>query len=146
MGQGVGARGREQVAAFVELVAAEAGRVAALLAGELPHRLAEDAEESGVELLPYGGELEADCSCGAWTQPCRHALALLYQTCWLVEDDPVLLVHLRGLPREGLLAALHARQSNAAPAGADPAEPDDDLEVAYDAAVRAARLLDDSGA
>jgi uncharacterized Zn finger protein len=134
----------EQVAAFVEVVAAEVGRVAALLAGDLPHRLAEDAEESGVELLPYGGEFEADCSCGAWTQPCRHALALLYQTCWLVEDDPLLLTHLRGLPREDLLSALHARQNNAAkPSGeADRAEPDQDLEIAYDAAVRAARLLE----
>jgi hypothetical protein len=119
----------DQIATFVELVAAEAGRVAALLAGELPHRLAEDAEESGVELLPYGGEFEADCSCGGWTQPCRHTLALLYQTCWLVEDDPLL-----------------ARQNDAGESPAateDPAELDDDLETAYDAAVRASRLLED---
>jgi len=128
----------ESVAAFGELVAAEAGRIARLLAGDLPLELAEHAEEAGVELLPYGGELVAECTCGAWTQPCRHALAVLLQTGWLVDGDPLTLVLLRGLPREELLAALHAR-TVAEPAG----KPDDpDEEAAYDAAVRARRLLD----
>lgn len=130
--------GPESVAAFGELVAAESGRIARLLAGDLPLELAEHAEEAGVELLPYGGELVAECTCGGWTQPCRHALAVLIQTGWLVDGDPLTLVLLRGLPREELLAALHARtvEEHAAPA-ADP-----DEEAAYDAAVRARRVLD----
>ena len=71
--------------ALVETVAAEAGRVAALLAGDLPHTLVEHAEEAGVELLPYGGELGSTCTCQAWTDPCPHALAVMYQLAWLVE-------------------------------------------------------------
>ncbi len=72
------------MAALVEVVAAEAGRAPALLAGELPHPLVEHAEEMGVELLPYGGELDASCTCDAWVDPCVHALALLTQAtcCW----------------------------------------------------------------
>jgi uncharacterized Zn finger protein len=128
----------ESVAAFGELVAAESGRIARLLAGDLPLELAEHAEEAGVELLPYGGELVAECTCGAWTQPCRHALAVLLQTGWLVDGDPLTLVLLRGLPREELLAALHAR--TVAQPETEPADPDE--EAAYDAAVRARRLLD----
>ena len=62
---------------LVEVVAAEAGRAPALLAGELPHPLVEHAEEAGVELLPFGGELEASCTCDAWLDPCVHALALM---------------------------------------------------------------------
>ncbi len=130
--------GAEAVAAFGELVAAESGRIARLLAGDLPLELAEHAEEAGVELLPYGGELAAECTCGAWTQPCRHALAVLLQTGWLVDGDPLTLVLLRGLPREELLAALHAR--TAEERAAAPADPDE--EAAYDAAVRARRVLD----
>ena len=63
---------------------------------------------------------------------------MLIQTGWLVDADPLTLVLLRGLPREDLLAALHAR-SVVEPA-AEPTDPDE--EAAYDAAVRARRLLD----
>ena len=127
--------------ALVETVAARAGRVTALLAGDLPHELVEHAEEAGVELLPYGGELATSCACAAWVDPCAHALALLHQLTWLLEADPFVLLHLRGTGREELLARLHAR----APAvgGAVEAEADDDdLTTAYDAAARAARLLE----
>jgi len=47
-------------------------------------------------------------------------------------------VLLRGLPRDDLLAALHARTADE-PA-AEPTDPDED--AAYDAAVRARRVLD----
>jgi uncharacterized Zn finger protein len=123
---------------LVETVAAEAGRVAALLAGELPHTLVEHAEEAGVELLPYGGELGSTCTCEAWTDPCPHALAVMYQLAWLIDDDPFVLLHLRGLARDDLLARLHERTERA------PSTPDDpDLDIALDAALRAAALLDE---
>ena len=124
---------------LVEAVAAEAGRVAALLAGDLPHTLVEHAEEAGVELLPYGGELGSTCTCQAWADPCPHALAVMYQLAWLIEDDPFVLLHLRGLAREDLLARLHQRTEPA-----PDAEPEDpDLDVAVDAALRAAALLEE---
>ena len=130
----------EALTAFGELVAAESGRIARLLAGELPHQLVEHAEESGVELLPYGGELVAECTCGSWTQPCRHALAVLLQFTWLVDADPLLLVLLRGLSREELLAALHERTTAVPEPAAEPEDPE--VDAAYDAAVRAARVLE----
>ena len=137
----------EQAAeAFLETVAAEAGRVVALLAGDLPHGLVEHAEEAGVELLPYGGELGTDCTCAAWVDPCPHALAVLYQLTWLIEDDPFVLLELRGLPRERLLARLHARADRpGADAGDDRDHGPDlgpDLDTGLDAALRAARILE----
>ena len=126
------------LAALTETVAAESGRIAALLAGDLPHGLVEHAEESGVELLPYGGELATRCSCEPWTDPCSHALAVLQQLTWLIEADPFVLFALRGMERDDLLARLHAVTSIAA--GDAPDE--DDLEVATDAARRAARVLE----
>jgi uncharacterized Zn finger protein len=59
----------------------------------------------------------------------------MYQLAWLIDDDPFVLLHLRGLPREELLARLHERAARP-----DPAE-DPDLDVAVDAALRAAALL-----
>ncbi len=139
--------------ALVELVAAEVGRVGALLAGDLPHTLVEHADEAGVELLPFGGELEASCSCDAWVDPCPHALAVLYQAAWLLDRSPLLLLHLRGLPRELLLARLHALTQRPTPGdtrtsygGGDGDDGGDDqvevdLDVALDASERAALLL-----
>ena len=125
-------------AAFVEAVVAETGRLPALLAGELPHGLVEHAEEAGVELLPYGGELVASCTCAAWVDPCPHALAVAYQVAWLADADPFVLLGLRGLPREELLARLHDREEGrVAPLGDRP----DDVALAVDAATRATRIL-----
>lgn len=134
-------------AALVEVVRAESGRVAALLAGELPIDLVEQAEEAGVELLPYGGELVTACSCDGWPDPCRHALAVLTVLGWLLDADPLVLLGLRGLPRDELLAAVHASGAWAgswARSGADDesgADGDADVELALDAALRAARAL-----
>lgn len=124
-----------EIRGLVEVVGAEAGRVAALLAGDLPVSLAEHAEEAGTELTP--SELDASCTCEAWVQPCAHVLAVLAQMTWLLDADPLVLFALRGLPREELLAGL-----------ADLAQPaetggDEDLKVAEEAALWAADLLDD---
>jgi len=125
------------IEALVETVAAESGRVAALLAGDLPYTLVEHAEEAGAELLPYGGELSSSCTCDHWTDPCTHALAVLQQLAWLVEADPFVLLQLRGLPRDELLGRLHARTEPVADADAD-------LDAAVEAALYAARLLSDA--
>jgi uncharacterized Zn finger protein len=121
---------------FVELVAAESGRIADLLAGDLPLSLVEHAEEAGVELLPYAGDFAWACTCDAWLDPCRHALAVGYQLAWVVDGDPLALLGLRGLPRDDLLARLHARGRAGSSTGPD------DVEIAVDAALRAARALD----
>lgn len=126
--------------ALVEVVAAESGRVAELLAGTLPHDLVEHAEEVGVELLPYGGELSATCTCPHYLDPCAHALAVLLQVGWLVDADPLVLFAVRGLDREALLAELHAR-SVPEHTGPVVAELADDVEVVVDAALRAQELL-----
>lgn len=129
--------------ALVEVVAAESGRVAALLAGDLPAELAEHAEEAGVSLLP--DDFDCSCTCGAWVQPCAHVLAVLAQVAWLLDADSFVLLALRGLPRDHLLAEMHAVVHRDASGGEDapPTADEIDLDVAGEAAERAARLLDD---
>ena len=127
-------------AMFVDVVAGGAGRIASLLAGDLPHSLVEAVEESGVELLPYAGELGWTCSCSGWMDPCRHALAVGTQVGWLVAADPFVLIALRGLAREELLARLQVL-GGASGAAADGLGVDD-LDTGLDAALRAARILE----
>ncbi|CAI9402201.1 SWIM zinc finger family protein [Nocardioides sp. T2.26MG-1] len=128
---------------LVEAVAAESGRIAALLAGDLPFGLVEHADEAGVELLPYGGELGSSCTCDHWADPCVHALAVLQQLTWLVEADPFVLLQLRGLSRDDLLGRLHERTVE--PTASDvPTDDEPDLEAAVEAALYAARLLQEA--
>ncbi len=127
--------------ALTETVAAESGRIAALLAGDLPHGLVEHAEEVGVELLPYGGELATRCTCEPWTDPCRHGIAVLQQLTWLVEADPFVLLALRGLERDALLARLHAATAGSRRDGGEPDPAEVDLDVAAEAVRQAAGLL-----
>ena len=136
--------------ALVEAVAASSGRIAQLLAGDLPHDLVEHAEESGAELLPYGGELAATCTCDHYLDPCRHAVAVLIQAGWLVDADPLVLFALRGLSREELLAETARIVSSGAPSrdfrSAESevlvGELADDVDLAVDAALRAREWLD----
>ena len=127
--------------AFVDVVAGESGHLAALMAGELPHRLVEQAEEAGVELLPYGGELGSACPCEAWVDPCVHALAVMLQVAWLVDGDPWVLLRLRGLTPDDLQTEATSPHEADARSDGQPDDGADDLAVAMDAAVRAARIL-----
>jgi len=142
----------ESVSALVEVLPGDPARVDAVLAGQLPHDLVEHAEEAGVELVPYGGELAATCTCRHWHDVCSHALAVLHQAAWLVDRDAQVLLHLRGVPREDLLARLRQVPPSAAGlrAGGDgavggldtePVGEPDSVEIAIDAALRARRLL-----
>ena len=126
--------------AFVEVVAAESGRIAELLAANLPHDLVEHAEELGVELLPYGGELAATCTCPHYLDPCAHAIGVLVQLGWLVDEDPLVLLAVRGLDRDALLAELHARATGTM-TGPVVGDLVDDVELVVDAALRAQALI-----
>ncbi|GAB2980911.1 SWIM zinc finger family protein [Nocardioides montaniterrae] len=130
--------------ALVEAVAAESGRIAALLSGDLSHDLIEHLEEVGVELLPYGSELSCSCTCPHVLDPCLHALAVLIQVGWLVGADPLVLFAVRGLDREALLAALHERVAASTTDDPDRRDVDlaDDVEIAADAVLRARQLAE----
>ncbi|MCW0216596.1 MAG: SWIM zinc finger family protein [Pseudonocardia sp.] len=101
-------------ARFLDRAAAEAGHLAALLAGEVPRELVRAAAAADVALLPGIGDLEGSCGCPDWGDPCRHAAALCYQVSWLLDADPFLLLLARGLDRETLLAELAGRDGPAA--------------------------------
>ena len=102
-----------------DVLTAEGGHLAALLDGEMPPRLVEDAESAGVELLPGVGDLEPECACGAWDH-CAHTAALSYQTARLLDQDPFALLLLRGRSRRTLLEELHRRAAAAPSPAAAP--------------------------
>ncbi|MFD4965777.1 SWF or SNF family helicase [Streptomyces sp. NPDC058417] len=93
---------------FLDLAVERVGHVAALLDREMPLDLVEDAEAAGVDLLPGLGELEAECGCDAWDH-CGHTAALCYQVARLLDEDPFVLLLLRGRSERGLVEELQTR-------------------------------------
>ncbi|MEV7422273.1 SWF or SNF family helicase [Streptomyces sp. NPDC091212] len=110
---------------FVTLAADRAGHVAALLDRDMPPHLVEDAAGAGVELLPGMGDLEPECGCGAWDH-CPHSAALCYQLARLLDQDPFVLLLLRGRSESAFLDALQRRgtlaESGAPAADGTPAD------------------------
>jgi uncharacterized Zn finger protein len=98
------------------------GRVlflAKLLAGEMPAEIEEAFQAAGAPLFPTSvNDLDTDCSCPDWSNPCKHIAAVYYLLGEEFDRDPFLIFTLRGLPREALLARLHDAGAEAAPANA----------------------------
>ncbi|PNG19156.1 SWIM zinc finger family protein, partial [Streptomyces cahuitamycinicus] len=116
----------EQWDRFLDMAAERAGHVAALLDREMPPHLVEDAADAGVELLPGLGDLEPECDCEAWDH-CGHTAALCYQVARLLDQDPFVLLLMRGRDETALLEDLQARSgaseaSSSGPEGVDAAE------------------------
>ena len=105
---------------LLDAIAARAGHLAALLDGEMPAELVDDARKAGVPLLPQPTELDPDCSCPDWGYPCKHAAALCYAIAATIDADPFVLFALRGRSREEALAELRARRTAKQEAAAPP--------------------------
>jgi uncharacterized Zn finger protein len=91
------------------------GHAAALLDGELPPEIAEDAAGAGLDLLPGGGELGPRCSCPDDADPCKHSAAACYLLTDALDADPFTLFLLRGRTRDQVLAGVRARRRGIAP-------------------------------
>ena len=96
-------------------ISARLGHAAALLDGELPPEIAEDAAAAGLDLLPGGGELGPRCSCPDDADPCKHSAAACYLITDALDADPFALFLLRGRTRDQVLAGIRARRRGAAP-------------------------------
>ncbi|MET9467638.1 SWF or SNF family helicase [Streptomyces sp. NPDC006544] len=103
------------------LAAAESGHIAALLDREVPPELTQDAAAAGVELLPGIGDLDPRCDCDEWDH-CAHTAALCYQVARLLDQDPFVLLLLRGRAEADLVDELEQRSTSEAEPPADPAD------------------------
>ena len=102
----------------LEAIAARLGHAAALLDGELPPEIADDAAGAGLDLLPGGGEVGPRCDCPDDADPCKHSAAACYLLADTLDADPFALFLLRGRTRDQVLAGIRALRRGAA--DADP--------------------------
>ena len=52
-------------------------------------------------------DLETDCSCPDWSNPCKHIAAVYYLLGEEFDRDPFLIFKLRGMDRDTLVGLLH---------------------------------------
>ncbi|MGX2992873.1 SWF or SNF family helicase [Streptomyces sp. JNUCC 64] len=107
---------------FLDVTVDRAGHIAALLDRDMPPHLVEDAAAVGVELLPGIGDLEPECDCGAWDQ-CGHTAALSYQVGRILDQDPFVLLLMRGRGEREVLDQLQVRTASRAEPSQAPGAP-----------------------
>ena len=106
----------------LEAIAAQLGHAAALLDGELPPEIADDAAGAGLDLLPGGGEVGPRCDCPDDADPCKHSAAACYLIAGALDADPFALFLLRGRTRDQVLAGIRARRRGPVKAAGTAAE------------------------
>lgn len=118
---GLAAFGKADWARVEQGLADDAWYAAKLLAGEMPADIEDAFTAAGLALLPAGArDLSLDCSCPDFAVPCKHLAACLFLLAESFDEDPFLILALRGRSRDDLLENLHARRGGHAPGDAGP--------------------------
>jgi len=101
-----------------DAMAEQAIFAAKLLAGDMPEDIEDAFEAARVNLFPSKSDLDTDCSCPDWANPCKHIAAVYYLLGERFDEDPFLIFLLRGRSKEELMEMLRQRRAGTTqPAG-----------------------------
>ncbi len=80
---------------------------AKILADEMPEDIDSAFKEIGLSLFPEKlDDLETDCSCPDWSNPCKHIAAVYYLLGEEFDRDPFLIFKLRGVDMNDFMSIL----------------------------------------
>jgi uncharacterized Zn finger protein len=80
---------------------------AKLLAGEMPQDIETLFAAHDLSLFPVKyGDLETECSCPDYSNPCKHIAAVYYLLGEEFDRDPFLIFRMRGMSKEQLIALI----------------------------------------
>ena len=97
---------------------------ASLLSGRMPENIEDTFLSAGLSMFPdREDDLETDCSCPDWSNPCKHVAAVYLLLGEEFDRDPFLIFRLRGMDREDLLGPEFRRSAQTLEPPALPAEP-----------------------
>ncbi len=94
-----------------DAMAEQAIFAAKLLAGDMPEDIEDAFEAARVSLFPSKSDLDTDCSCPDWANPCKHIAAVYYLLGERFDEDPFLIFLLRGRSKEELMEMLRRRRA-----------------------------------
>src|SRR5437588_12759165 len=97
-------------------MASQAIFAAKLLAGEMPQDIEEAFSAVQISLFPLATtDLDTDCSCPDWANPCKHIAAVYYLLAERFDEDPFLIFKLRGRTKEQIIQVLREKRAQTQP-------------------------------
>jgi len=86
--------------AAVAEMASKASVISRLLLNEIPDDIEKTFQSLNLNLLPSSQkDFQTSCSCPDWSNPCKHIAGVYYLVAAELDQDPFLLLELRGLSR-----------------------------------------------
>lgn len=102
--------------AVTDAMSAQAIFAAKLLTGEMPANIEEAFSAVHLSLFPTAlADLETDCSCPDWANPCKHIAAVYYLLAERFDEDPFLIFKLRGRTKEEIIETLREKRAQTLP-------------------------------
>ncbi|OGD37834.1 hypothetical protein A2V94_04100 [Candidatus Atribacteria bacterium RBG_16_35_8] len=96
----------EQLSKIQSCIAEDPALASELALGKLPEEMLNRLAQENISLLPTTWqELNANCSCPDWANPCKHLAAVYYLIANEVDKNPFILFHLRGVETNTLMQA-----------------------------------------
>lgn len=81
--------------------------ISSLLSGEVPPELEEIFADAKSPLFPSrGSEITMNCNCPDYANPCKHIAAVFFVLADNLDEDPFLLLQLKGKTKEELMKSL----------------------------------------
>ena len=94
-----------------DVMAGQAIFAAKLLAGEMPRDIEDAFRTARLSLFPARGrDLDTECSCPDWANPCKHIAAVYYLLAEEFDRDPFMLFALRGRTKGQIIETLRAKR------------------------------------
>lgn len=105
--------------------------IAKLLSGQMPENIEDVFKEVKLSLFPDKlKDIDTDCSCPDWSNPCKHIAAVYYLLGEEFDRDPFLIFKLRGMDRDELLGIVDTSSvTDGITLDECLTEPDEDLEM-----------------
>ena len=86
---------------FYEIIENNSSIALDLSLGNLPENLLNLLKKEKIDLLPKRwSDIEANCSCPDYANPCKHLAAVYYMLANEIDKDPFILLELRGINKE----------------------------------------------
>ena len=101
----------EQWEKVLDVIGSQALFAAKLLAGEMPHEVEDLFKSSNLTLFPSEEEIQTQCSCPDYANPCKHIAAVYYILAEEFDRDPFMIFHLRGISKETMMTRLRERRA-----------------------------------
>ena len=115
-----------------DAMAEQAIFAAKLLAGEMPEDIEEAFKTARVNLFPDESDIETDCSCPDWANPCKHIAAVYYLLGERFDEDPFLIFLLRGHSKDEMMDMLRRRRAESSQPSETEAQADEEIEELSD--------------